>query len=57
MLFALHSKVVQKIAAVVKFVHTNIKTLICCDIAHIQCSNIKARVAGAQSTSSAATCL
>ena len=30
MVFALHSKVVKNIAAVEKFVHLIIKTLICC---------------------------
>ena len=30
MVFALHSKVVQNLAAAVKFVHSIIKTLICC---------------------------
>ena len=38
MVFALHSKVVQNIAAVVEFVHSIIKTLNCCAMHTVNCT-------------------
>ena len=44
MVFALHSKVVQNLAAVVKFVRSIIKTLNCCGLqdAYVACSTATA---------------